>query len=193
MQAQLTIHIDPSGIQQLRAAGQFITIAHQARGPAGPAVTWLAIEEPFVTNNVGWDPNVFAVYMTNTLPFPGETIQIRHSLTAKLGWTFTFDGAGFFGVIQGPADVCTIINQQGPNLFFGLAYLASVNLKSIFAPIHVAQLRDGMGELAPGEELSVFLAPSPESGTVRPVPENALKVKPNANVVFDNKTSTFRT
>lgn len=198
MPYQLTILIDPQGLQQILSAGESVVVANDPSSPGGPPVAWLVFQ-PVQSNDVTWDSGTFSVYASNTVPQPGAVIIPFSTADAQLGSIYTLESSmSFSAASDGPADVATIENSSGGQATVGLQQSATVNGTSAPGPISAAALPQGVtGGFAPGNTVQVFVASANENGSVlAQIPPNAAKVKfssqnPTATLVYNDATGGF--
>jgi hypothetical protein len=201
MQYQLTIEIDPEGLQRITELGQCVTLVKRIL-PDPPfygslPIAWLTLAAPTEISVITWTEN-YSVYASTTPVQPGATISMPFQTpsAAQPGFTYTLEN-GVFSPTRGIGTTFGAANEQGRALAFGLAQAATVNDAPTFAPLNAVPVRNsGHVSFTPIEAISIFLS-NPNYGTVlSEVPPNALimslsSVAPAATIGFDDAGGTF--
>lgn len=202
MQYQLNIAIDSTGLNQIYAASQAVTLVKSVvSNPLATGnlpIAWVSFQ-PFLQNAVSWVEN-YNIYATTTTLSAGATI-VQTSVTgapALTGWTYTFEEGQFTGAQGGPAGTYNMTNEQQGMFNFGLSQQAMVNNVPVMAPLNaIPVLNNESASFTPQENVSVFLSNVVNNGVVlSQVASNALAVtltsqSPTANIGFSDSTNTF--
>lgn len=133
----LTLTIDPTDLNVIKAAGQRITLAKPV-GSGDPNVVWLSID-PFQSTSVEWKEDYW-IYASTTEVSQGAAINKLSEVTpgpALDAGYYPFTPAATFGVFQNDpsvnsgtfAAVNNMPYNQYPALTFGLSQSAMVNKK----------------------------------------------------------------
>ncbi len=201
MQYQLNISIDSTGLSQIYAANQAITVVKSVvTSPLASGnlpVAWINFQ-PLEENTVTWMES-YNIYATNQTLTAGATI-VQTSVTGapvQLGWNYTFQQGQFTGT-SGTGTTFNVTNQQGGMFNFGLSQQAMVNNVSVMAPLNAIPVLNGeSATFTPEETVSIFLSNSVNNGVVlSQVASNALPVtltsqNATANIGFTDSTNSF--
>jgi hypothetical protein len=132
---------------------------------------------------------------------PGSVISMRMTNAAQHGWSYTLRyGAEALEERQGRGNGFTVINQAPGSLGFGLAQAANINDVSVTTVPASAVIMQpqSMGRFTPQEQITIFLSPNSQAGTVlSELPGNALTLtlsgqSPVANLAYNDDTNTFK-
>ena len=202
MQYQLNIAIDPTGLSQIYAANQAITVVKSVvASPLASGnlpIAWINFQ-PLEENAVTWIES-YNIYATTTSLTAGATI-VQTSVTGvpvQTGWTYTFQQGQFTGSQGGSASTFNMTNQQTGMFNFGLSQQAMVNNVPVMAPLNAIPVLTGeSATFTPEETVSVFLSNVVNNGVVlSQVASNALVVTltsahPAANIGFTDSSHSF--
>jgi hypothetical protein len=202
MQYQVNISIDSTGLTNIYAAGQAVTlvksVVSQPLVSGNLPVAWINFQ-PFQQNAVSWVEN-YNLYATTTALQAGAKIVQTSVTGAPVVTGFVYDFAqGFFTGHQGGASGTFNMNNLQQGMFsFGLSQQAMVNNVPVIAPLNaIPVLYNQMATFTPKENVSIFLSNIIDNGIVlSQVASNALTVtltsqSPMANIAFNDSTNTF--
>ncbi|MBV8299074.1 MAG: hypothetical protein JO083_05980 [Candidatus Eremiobacteraeota bacterium] len=203
MQYQLTIDIDPQGVQNIYNSGQTITIVKSVNSSplqsGNLPVAWIAFQ-PLETNVVTWEEN-YSIYATTTQLQSGATIQMSSTTSGSVqqGWLYTLAGGIFTGTTGGGATTFNAGNAMSQHPFsFGLAQQTFINNVATTAPLNaIPVLYNESVSFTPLETISLFLSSYSNNGVViSQVAGNALVVTlssqtPSAAIGFNDATNSF--
>jgi len=199
MTYQLNISFDTTGLANIYAANQLVTIV-KADGGSLP-VAWLTFE-PFERNLVSWVAS-YSIYASAVPLADGTTILVNAitSGAAQPGFTYTLENGFFTGASGGaPASFNAVDEQQGySSMLLGLAQSASVNGVSVSnAPVNaMSVLFNQSASFTAIETVSIFLSSANQNGTfLSQVPSSALTVAlttqaPVANIGYNDESNMF--
>jgi hypothetical protein len=202
MQYQLNIAIDSTGLSNIYAAGQAVTLVKSVvSNPLASGnlpIAWVTFQ-PFQANAVSWIEN-YNMYATTTQLTAGAQI-VQTSVTGApvmTGWTYTFETGQFTGAQGGSSGTYNMANDQQGMFNFGLSQQAMVNNVPVMAPLNaIPVMYNEQASFTPQENVSVFLSNVINNGVVlSQVSSNALAVtltsqSPTANIGFNDSTNTF--
>jgi hypothetical protein len=181
MSYTLTISIDSQSVQQIVAAGQYVTVAQSVQsyvqsapfakafatvpGPA-LAIAWLTFS-PYPTNTITWSPP-YSLYASSAGLVNGVAIQpvATQSASESLSYPFQKFVFGTPSAIDSPGYF--VRNLQGSAMTFGLALAATLNqVSQPLKPINASTvLNNQIAWFTPAASVAVFLSTISTSGTV---------------------------
>jgi hypothetical protein len=200
LQYQINIRISPSGLQQIYAAGQSVSLARTpSTAPNGFPIVWLTFQ-PFELNQVIWNED-YSIYATGTPLTPGSVITMNSQTegAAQPGWSYLFRN-GIFEGQRGAGSSYSTSNQMNSTnpLAFGLAQAANVNGVNVLAPVNGVPLPvHEEAKFTPVETVSIFLSSAGNGTIINSLPNNVLTIhltaeNPIANVTYDDSTDSFK-
>ena len=199
MQYQINIKFSPVGLNQLHAAGEWVTIAKQLPNEGGFPIAWLTFR-PLQSNQVTWHDN-YSIYTTATPLVPGAVLSMSSQTgTAQPGWLYSFQSGVFEGK-AGTGNAYSALNLAASpySSVFGLAQTANINGVSVSAPVNAAQVSANQeSSFTPGEAVAIFLSMVRNPGTVmdggfaNALTLNLTPQHPMASVVYDELANAFR-
>ncbi|MDD5411194.1 MAG: hypothetical protein PHF31_07235 [Methylobacter sp.] len=207
MQYQLKINISTTGLNNIYAAYQTVTLCKQvtyyvstskAATSVMPSLVWIAFE-PLQVNTVIWTNN-YSVYASGTALQPGNTISPNSSIPAQNSMLYTFSDGCFTAGTTGGANTINVANQENSGTYnFGLTQQASINGVSATTPVNcVPILYNEQANFTTSEMVYIFLS-SCESGggiVISQLPTGALTVSlssqdSSATIGFNDTTNLF--
>ena len=208
---QVEIDIDPTGLQNIVAAGQFITLVRSVSafvyqseigksGTAARTVAWLSVA-PRAKNVIAWNERA-DVYATAALPAGGGVIGVNaRTQNAQPLQTTPFRNGAFGPPSRTPAVTgYGVTNLDESLMYFGLAAVASVNGKGRSAlPMNVEAVLPGQSAdfAFSSPTITISLTNVLTSGSLLPPdPSGGLELvlgssNPTAKVGFNDRTSHF--
>lgn len=208
---QVEIDIDATGLQNIAAANQFITLVRSVSafvyqtdivkpGTAARTVAWLSVA-PRAKNVIAWNERV-DVYATAALPAGGRVIDVNaRTQNAQPQQTTPFRNGAFGSPSPTPAVTgYGVTNLTASLMYFGLVAVAKVNGKGRSAlPMNVEPVLPGeTADFAvPSQTITISLMNVANSGTLLPPdPSGGLtldlgSLTPPVKVGFNDLTSHF--
>ncbi len=207
MNCEIDININAAGLQNIYAAGQFVTLVKTVKSivdvAAAPGleviIAWMVFQ-PFSSNVLKWSDDYYLYATTTTSLSPGNLV-IANTMTsdpAQVGWTYTLHSGQFSSISNGTASVFTVNNMMNGIFGFGLAQYATVNNTRTVAPLSaILALFNQEVFICSPSELFIFLSSIGSSGSVLyRIPDNALMLgltgqALTATVGFNEQSNTF--
>lgn len=179
MSYTLTISIDPTSVQQIVAAGQYVTLvqavqpyvqssmfaAFASAAGAPLAIAWLTFS-PYPVNTVTWAPS-YLLYASQAAPGNGQPMQPLATQSAAASMLYPFQANTFGAPAPQSGGGYFVQNLQGTSMTFGLALAATVNQQpQSAAPINTSTvLNNEIGWFTPLASVAVFLSTIATNGT----------------------------
>jgi len=179
MSDMLTISIDSTSVQQIVAAGQYVTVLQSVQSyvqsafatafatTAGQplAIAWLTFR-PFPTTVITWPPN-YALYASPAAPASGVQVRPAAAQNASEFQSYPFQNNTFGTPASTSTAGYSVHNLQGRAMTFGLALSATINQEPLpVTPINASTLLNNqVGQFTPAAAVAVFLSTISSSGT----------------------------
>ncbi len=199
---ELDIAVDDTGLTQIAAAGQQVTIVKQV--PGGELVAWILFT-PLESNSITWT-ETYSVYASATNIEDGATIVTESTAPAAGGSTYSFESGQFAAEVPGISDSdYAVVDNDADIVINGVEMITSglyqgavVNGNSSSSPLNaVPVLYNETATFTPIETIQIFLSSYDNNGMViSEVASDALTVTYTTDLVqqiyFDDATNTFQ-